>query len=90
MLDATPPLRGWWDRINLEKFDITHRYHCILGQLYTDGYHVGRDALVPAEHMGSTSLVDQWAIDHGFLLGPYIRPALEQAWRDVIMERRSQ
>jgi hypothetical protein len=69
LLDQRNP--GWADRIDVTTLRVSNCRACVLGQLYsgfTDGYELGRRALIPADVYVSDVPrgTHYWAIRHGF------------------------
>ena len=92
LLDAK--LIGWWlpNYVDLERLDLLSCRMCVLGQVYGvlrntgNGYEVGYHALLGG--MSTTAMemgfLPTWT--NFFLDGAY----LENAWRDLILERRAE
>jgi hypothetical protein len=69
-----------WDaRIDLDSLDIGNGYYCILGQVY------GHYTTAPFEARDPHSFL---SVDRGFNGHAFDMPALHEAWRTLILDRR--
>lgn len=87
-LDAVYP--GWYDKIDLDRLDLSHWQLCVLGQLYGT-YHYGVDVLdieKEREALGFTlyhhacTARERRAVGGRWLM-------LAEVWKKAILERRA-
>ncbi len=96
-LDAHGPVDGWWNRVDLDRLDVSNGVNCVLGQVFADrspdneGYVWANVHLLPGEEGLRTGM------ECGFNYPYDLRDpddftwgcvALTEAWRHYITARR--